>query len=87
MELLCEYYFEVRYIQGKENVAVDSLSRRRHEFSMLSLSTHLGSQILQILPLDTLYLKVKAEIESGRALEGRFLGYYLELEGLLRQQG
>jgi hypothetical protein len=87
MEFLCEYDFEIRYIQGKENVVADALSRRRHEVSMLSLSTDLRSQILQSLSSDTLYQEVKAELETGRALDGRFLGYSLESDGLLRHQG
>jgi hypothetical protein len=54
---------------------------------MLSLSTDLRGQILQALSSDTLYLEAKAEIETGRTLEGRFSGYSLESDGLLRHQG
>lgn len=38
MEFLCEYDFEVIYIQGKENVVADALSRRRHEVLVMTLS-------------------------------------------------
>ena len=41
MELLCEYNFEVRYVQGKENVVANALSRRRHEISATTLEVDL----------------------------------------------
>ena len=46
MEFLCDYDFEVKYIQGKENVVADALSRRRHVVSSMTLSVDLRSQIL-----------------------------------------
>ena len=46
MEFLCEYDFEVKYIQGKENVVENFLSCRRHEVSSITLSVNLRSQIL-----------------------------------------
>ena len=55
MEFLCEYDFEVKYIQGKENVVADALSRRRHVVSSMTLSVDLRSQILQALPTDSWY--------------------------------
>ena len=84
MEFLCVYDFEVKYIQGKDNVVVDALSHRRHEVSSMTLSVDLRSQILQALPIDSWYQEVSREIDSGRPLEGKFLGYFLELDGLLR---
>ena len=83
MEFLCEYDFNVHYIKGKGNVIADSLSRRQHEISVLSLGVDLWVRILEVLPSDTWYCKVRVEIESGRTLEGRFLGYFLESDGLL----
>ncbi len=35
------------------------------------------------LPSDTWYQGVRSEIESRCTLEGRFLGYFLESDGLL----
>ena len=87
MEFLCEYDFDVHYIKGKENVVADALSRRRHEVSVMSLGVDLRSRILEGLPSDTWYQEVRAEIESGRTLEGRFSGYVLESDGLLRHLG
>ena len=55
MEFLCEYDFFVHYIKGKENVIVDSLSRRRHEVLVMSLGVDLQSCILEALPSDTWY--------------------------------
>ena len=43
MEFLCEYDFEMKYIQGKENVVVDALSLRRHVISSMTLSVDLRS--------------------------------------------
>ena len=47
----------------------------------------LRGHILEVLPSDTWYQEVRVEIESGRTLEGRFLGYSLEFDGLLRHLG
>ena len=87
MEFLCEYDFDVCYIKGKENVVTDALSRRQHEILVLSLGVDLRGHILEVLPSDTWYQEVRVDIESGRTLEGRFLGYVLESDGLLRHLG
>ena len=42
---------------------------------------------MEALPSDTWYQEVRVEIESGRTLEGRFLGYILESDGLLHHKG
>ena len=83
MEFLCEYDFEVKYIQGKENVVAEALSRRRHVTLSLTLSVDLRSHILQGLLTNTWYQEVSREIDSRRPLEGKFLGYVLESDGLL----
>lgn len=72
MEFLCEYYFEVKYIQGKDNVVADAFSCRRHEISAVSLGVDLRGQIVATLPIDTWYQDVRSEVESSRDLEGRF---------------
>lgn len=66
---------------------MDSLSRRRHEISVLSLKVDLWCHILEVFPSDTWYQEVRSEIESGCTLEGRFLGYSLEFDGLLQYVG
>ena len=55
MEFLCEYDFEVKHIQGKENVVANALSHRRDMKIHLTLSVDLRSFILQVLPIDTWY--------------------------------
>lgn len=87
MEFLCEYDFKVKYIQGKENVVADTLSRRRHVTSSMTLSVDYRSQILRALFTDTWYQEVSREINAGRPLEGRFSDYTLESDGLLRHSG
>ena len=87
MEFLCEYDFEVKYIQGKENMVANALSRRRHVTLSLTLSVDLRSCILQALLIDTWYQEMRMEIDSRRPLEGRFLGYVLESYGLLHYSG
>ena len=75
MEFLCEYDFEVKYIQGKENVVADALSHGRHVVSSMTFSVDLRSWILQALPMDSWYKEVYREIDSRRSLEGKFAGY------------
>ncbi|GLJ39703.1 hypothetical protein SUGI_0811700 [Cryptomeria japonica] len=87
MEILCGYNFEVRYIQGKENVVADALSHRRHEISAMSLSVDLRSCILSALPSYVWYQEIITEVVTGRALKGRYAGYSVELDGLLRHLG
>ena len=84
MEFLCEYNFEVRYIQGKENMVENALSHKRHVITSMTLSVDLKSQILQALPINSWYQEVCREIDSGRPLEGKFSDYVLESDGLLR---
>ena len=50
---------------------------------MMSFGVDLWSFILEALPSDTWYQEVRAEIKSRCTLEGRFLGYMLEFDGLL----
>ena len=46
---------EIKYVQGKENVVADALSRRRHELSSLILTVDLKDKILQNLSSDHWY--------------------------------
>ena len=65
----------------------DALSCKRHVVSSMTLSVNLRNQILQALPTDSWYQEVCREIDSGRPLEGKFSGYVLESDGLLRFLG
>lgn len=87
MEFLCEYDIEVKYIQGKENVVADALIHKRNEISVVSLSVDLRSHILCALPLDVWYQEVITEVAIGRSLEGRYAGYSIDSDGLLRHLG
>lgn len=87
MDFLCEYDFKIKYVQGKENVVADALSRRRHELSSLVLSVDLKDNILQNLSADLWFQDVKALMDSGSVFEGRFEGYSVNPEGLLLYKG
>ena len=39
MGFLCEFDFEIKHINGKEDKVVDALSRKVHEMHVTSLST------------------------------------------------
>ena len=62
----------------------NALSHRRHVISSMTLSVDFRSQILEELPTNSWYQEVCREIDSGRPLEGNFLDYVLNLDGLLR---
>ena len=87
MEFLCEYDFDVHYIKGKENLAVDTLSRRHHELSSVTTCTDLRERILQHLFADELYAEVFQIVHSQRPLEGNYSEYSLESNGLLCHRG
>ena len=87
MEFLCECNFEVKYVEGKENVVSDALSRRRHALSSLILRVDLKDKNLQNLFADCWFQDVKAIIDSGSILEGHFEGYSVNSEGFLLFRG
>lgn len=66
---------------------VDVLSCKRHELLVMTLSMDLRIHILKLLPLDAWYQEVRAEIDSGRVIEGIYVGYSLELDVLLCHLG
>ena len=39
LEFLCEFYFEIKHIKGKENKVVDALSTRLHSMHVEAIST------------------------------------------------
>ena len=87
MEFLCDYDFEIKYVQGKENVVANALSRRRHELSSLILSVDLKDNILQNLFVDLWFQDVKVVMDRGSILEGHFEGYSVNSEGFLLYRG
>ena len=74
-------------MKGKDNVVVDTLIRWKHMAMATLVGTDLQSKILHLLPYESFYLAARAEIESQRPLEGRFDGFSLEANGLLRHRG
>ena len=87
MDFLCKHDFNVHYIKGKENVVADALRRRRHELSSMIFSTDLRERILHHLPVDELFIEVSQLVHSQRTLEGKYLEYSLESDGLLHHRG
>ena len=39
LEFLCEFYFQIKHIKGKENKVDDALNRKVHEMHVAYLST------------------------------------------------
>ena len=39
MELLCDFDFEIKHIQGKENQVVDTLNKNMHEMHVVAIIT------------------------------------------------
>ena len=55
---MSEYDFGILYINRKENVVVDALSRRLQTFSLVPLRVNLRELVLEKLFEDIWYLKV-----------------------------
>ena len=68
-------------------MVVDVLSRRRHELSSMTTCTELREWILQHFLIDELYAEVSQIVHSQRPLEGKYLEYSLECDGLLHHRG
>jgi hypothetical protein len=63
---MSEYNFGISYIKRKENVVVDSLSRRPRVLSFMPLKVNLRERVLGKLLGDSWYLKVTSALQSGR---------------------
>jgi hypothetical protein len=86
-EFMSEYDFGISYINGKENVVADSLSRRPRIFSLVTLKVNLREHVLTKLQGDNWYLKVTSNLQSERQLDPKYKGYSLETTRLLRYRG
>jgi hypothetical protein len=86
-EFMSEYDFGISYIKGKENVVIDSLSRRPRVFPLVPLKVNLRERVLMQLLGDSWYLKVTSNLQSGRQLDPKYERYILEADGLLRYRG
>ena len=81
---MCEFDFEIKHIEGKENKVAHALSRKVHEMHVASLSScqsDLRQQIVSHATRDELYEQVKEKLQQ-QSLEKRYEGYKLE-EGLI----
>lgn len=86
MEFLSEYDFGIEYIKGKENRVADALSKRRHLAAMVTIKSNFREQVVQALPRDEQYERVKQALEQD-PLDHRFSRYVFESDGILRFQG
>ena len=59
---MSEYDFGIFFIKGKENVVVDSLSRRPRRFSLVPLKVNLRERVLGKILGDNWYLKVTSTL-------------------------
>ena len=66
LEFLCEFYFEIKHIIGKENKVADALSRKVQEMYVASLSicqSDLRQQIVNHIAEDEMYVQVKYKLQ------------------------
>ena len=66
MEFLCEFYFEIKHIKGKENKVVDALNRKVQEMHVASASifqSDLRQQIVTHAAEDEMYVQVKDKLK------------------------
>ena len=59
---MSEYDFGISYINVKENVVADALSRRPCVFSLIPLKVNLRERVLMQLQGDSWYLKVTSNL-------------------------
>ena len=62
LEFLCEFYFEIKHIKGKENKVVDALSRKVHVASLSICQSDLRQLIVNHTAEDELYVQVKDKL-------------------------
>ena len=80
---MSEYDFVISHIKGKENVVVDSLSKRLRLFSLVPLKVDLKERVLGQLLGVNWYLKVTSTIHSGKKPKYKYEGFHLKEDGLL----
>ena len=82
---LCDFYFEIKHIKGKENKVANALSRKVQEMHVASISVFqlkLRQQIANHVAEDELYVQFKDKLQQ-QSIEKRYEGYKLEEYGLL----
>lgn len=68
-------------------MVADVLSRRCHELIAMTTSIDLREYILQHLYEDRFYSEVFHFVQAQRPLEGKFLDYTIETDGILHHRG
>ena len=67
LEFLCEFYFKIKHIKGKQNKVADALSRKVQEMHVASLSicqSYLRQQVINHVTGDELYEQVKTNCNN-----------------------
>ena len=85
MELLCEYDFDIKHIQGKENKVVDALSRKMHVMNVETISigkSYLRDKILEAITTDKHYQQVKDGLQHQK-MPQKFDKYRLVEDGII----
>lgn len=82
LELLCEFYFEINHVKGKENKVFDALSKKFHVTVINVSKSNLRTRALGALANDEHYIQVKEGLQKEK-LEKRYGGYQLEGYNLL----
>jgi hypothetical protein len=69
LEFLCEYNFDIKHIEGKENKVVDALSKRVHELHATSISMNqldLKGRIFETAKDDLQYMELVTKLQQGK---------------------
>ena len=67
LDFLCEFYFEIKHIKGKENKLDDALIRKGHEMHLAYLSIFqldLRQQIINHTGEDEMYVQIKDKLQQ-----------------------
>ena len=65
IKFLCEFYFEIKHIKGKENKVADALNKKVQEMHVASISicqSKLSQHVVNHLAEDELYAQVKDKL-------------------------
>ena len=63
LKFLCDFYFEIKHVKGKENEVVDTLSRKFHVAALSVCKLDLGPRFLEAQISYETYLQVKEKLQ------------------------